>query len=208
MALSSLSSDALSALVLDPASYTSLVAAHAALTRDPDAFIRLDAELFPGRAAAAASQSQLDLTKEKLMDILKWKLLRGKHRPFLPKLVASNSESAIRAAFSAAMALLTPKPTPASILAATSALSTPLKGVGPATASAVLAAVSPHVPFMSDEIMHSAGVRKPFKYSVKEYEQVLQWVDRQMEAFQAEAVNNFKKMLLITMTIQYNGIGT
>ena len=49
----------------------------------------------------------------------------------------------------------------------------PLQGIGPATASAVLAVAQPAYPFMSDEAM-SAAVKGPLKYTVPEYVQLVE----------------------------------
>lgn len=48
-----------------------------------------------------------------------------------------------------------------------------LQGIGPATASAVLAVAQPAFPFMSDEAM-SAAVKGPIKYTVPEYVQLVE----------------------------------
>lgn len=47
-----------------------------------------------------------------------------------------------------------------------------LQGIGPATASAALAAAQPAYPFMSDEAM-AAAVKGPLKYTVPEYLQLV-----------------------------------
>ena len=49
----------------------------------------------------------------------------------------------------------------------------PLQGIGPATASAVLAVAQPAYPFMSDEAM-GAAVKGPLKYTVPEYVQLVE----------------------------------
>lgn len=102
------------------------------------------------------------ITKNELNKVMEWKLTRGKWRPRLLSFVSSLDETSVKAASQKAFAALP------DLKDAVNALST-LKGVGPATASAVLAAFDPHIaPFMSDEAMVAAlGSSK--EYTLKQY---------------------------------------
>uniref|UniRef100_A0A1D1ZF73 Ena/VASP-like protein n=1 Tax=Anthurium amnicola TaxID=1678845 RepID=A0A1D1ZF73_9ARAE len=102
------------------------------------------------------------ITKPELSQLMQWKLSRGKWRPrlqdFVSKLEETQVESASRKAFRSLPDLSK----------AVSEL-TVLKGVGPATASAVIAAYAPDVaPFMSDEAMVAALGNKK-EYTLKQY---------------------------------------
>uniref|UniRef100_A0A1J3G6W4 DNA binding protein n=1 Tax=Noccaea caerulescens TaxID=107243 RepID=A0A1J3G6W4_NOCCA len=102
------------------------------------------------------------LTTSELSQLMKWKLSRGKWRPRLLEFVSSLDDSAVKSASEKAFKSLP------DISKAVKEL-TVLKGVGPATASAVLAAYAPDIaPFMSDEAMEVAlGNSKD--YSLKRY---------------------------------------
>ncbi|XP_010486915.1 PREDICTED: uncharacterized protein LOC104764988 isoform X1 [Camelina sativa] len=85
------------------------------------------------------------LTTSELSQLMKWKLSRGKWRPRLLDFVSSLDDSVVKSASEKAFKSLP------DISKAVKEL-TVLKGVGPATASAVLAAYAPDIaPFMSDE---------------------------------------------------------
>ncbi|GAA5972060.1 hypothetical protein JCM11641_002476 [Rhodosporidiobolus odoratus] len=83
------------------------------------------------------------LTREELGKVMTWKLARGKFRPRLQDLVLSNPASLVESTTSSSSL--------ASPADALTQLCT-LKGIGPATASAILALWHPEdEPFMSDE---------------------------------------------------------
>ncbi|KAK6938535.1 hypothetical protein RJ641_032043 [Dillenia turbinata] len=102
------------------------------------------------------------ITKPELVKVMQWKLTRGKHRPRLLNFISSLDETLIQSASEKAFLSLP------DISKSISEL-TVLKGVGPATASAVLAAYSPDVaPFMSDEAM-VAVLGNAKEYTLKQY---------------------------------------
>jgi len=109
------------------------------------------------------------LTKAELVQVMKWKLTRGKMRPLM-NLVQGNDPATVKriskVALTAAQA--------GDIAGAITLMSGPeLKGIGPATASAVLAAYRPELfPFMADEptliVLGESGGGK-LKYNLAEY---------------------------------------
>ncbi|KAA0156919.1 hypothetical protein FNF31_05842 [Cafeteria roenbergensis] len=131
----------------------------------------LDEAVRESLPAAIAARHPPHATQPELSTLVRWKLMRGKFRPRLQGFAdaADHAEvvEATTAAFEAASrvtrALLTdPKRRPAAKAAVVAALEalTSLKGVGPATASAFLAAFSPEFPFMADEALVLVGERK------------------------------------------------
>ncbi|CAM0875993.1 unnamed protein product [Alopecurus aequalis] len=102
------------------------------------------------------------LAKSELVQLLDWKLKRGKWRPRLMDFVKSLDDAVVESASRKAFAALP------DLSKAITEL-TVLKGVGPATASAVLAAYAPDVaPFMSDEGM-VAALDNAKEYTLKQY---------------------------------------
>lgn len=89
------------------------------------------------------------LTKAELVEIMKWKLTRGKMRPLLAKIEALD-DSLVQQATTNAINCLRGGLDEERLRSAFDALTKPLKGVGPATASAVLAKWNTTIPFMSD----------------------------------------------------------
>ncbi|XP_039020827.1 uncharacterized protein LOC120152738 isoform X2 [Hibiscus syriacus] len=91
------------------------------------------------------------ITTSELSRLMQWKLTRGKWRPRLLDFVSSLDDSSVKSASQKAFHSLPDTSKAISEL-------TVLKGVGPATASAVLAAYAPETaPFMSDEELSAKG---------------------------------------------------
>ncbi|XP_076312156.1 uncharacterized protein LOC143225884 isoform X2 [Tachypleus tridentatus] len=109
------------------------------------------------------SRKEPHIILEELIQITKWKLIRGKFRPRLMDLVKINTETAVKKTSIKAFRKLP------NISHAITALTT-LKGVGPATASAILAAGYPEqVAFMADESMLSTPGVEAADYTLAEY---------------------------------------
>ncbi|XP_052191278.1 uncharacterized protein LOC127800608 [Diospyros lotus] len=102
------------------------------------------------------------ITTSELSKLMQWKLTRGKWRPRLLDFVSSLDEALVKSASEKAFKSLP------DISKAVTEL-TILKGVGPATASSILAAYAPDVaPFMSDEAM-VAAIGNSKDYTLKQY---------------------------------------
>ncbi|PQE06606.1 DUF1479 domain protein [Rutstroemia sp. NJR-2017a BVV2] len=109
---------------------------------------------------------------EKLVD---WKLRHGAYRPGFLKKVAKNSDEKVKSATEDAFKHY--REHPEDIAEVISKIKEPLQGVGPATASLLLAIHDPdHVIFFSDEVykwLVNEGDLKPNpKYTTKEFEAV------------------------------------
>ncbi|KAF1316768.1 hypothetical protein FI667_g15184, partial [Globisporangium splendens] len=100
------------------------------------------------------------ITQSELVKLMEWKLKKGKWRPALMKYIENLSAPAVKKASEKALTELKNGGPLKSVIEALCEL----KGVGPATSSAVLAAYDNNVPFMGDEaleaIAHIIGARK------------------------------------------------
>ncbi|CAL8379315.1 unnamed protein product [Gadus morhua 'NCC'] len=122
--------------------------------------------------ALISSRSERYVTHPELVKLMEWKLTRGSFRPRLQQLLASNAAAAVELCSRTAFSLLP------DVRAAIAELSA-LKAVGPATASAVLAAGCPeHAAFMSDEGVGSVPGLTPIQYTARHYHRYL---DRLLE---------------------------
>ncbi|XP_072932081.1 uncharacterized protein Amun isoform X2 [Epargyreus clarus] len=100
---------------------------------------------------------------EELVQLMKWKQARGKFYPQLSYLIKVNTPRAVMQETKKAFRKLP------NIESAMTALSN-LKGVGTATASALLAAASPDIaPFMADECLQAIPEMEGSDYTAKEY---------------------------------------
>ncbi|CAI7598584.1 unnamed protein product [Penicillium viridicatum] len=103
------------------------------------------------------------LLKEELVDIMEWKTKHGVSRPMLMGMVKSNQDATITKSTSTAFAALPDAdpvvaPSDAFPKASLDALTAPIRGVGPATASLILSIATvfgdakKQVPFYSDDV--------------------------------------------------------
>ncbi|KAK4039842.1 hypothetical protein C8A01DRAFT_16206 [Parachaetomium inaequale] len=101
--------------------------------------------------------------------LVEWKLRHGKFRPTLMKLVSSNEPGFVKDTVQEAVTHYRDKPDVSDALK----ILTQLKGIGPATASLLLAVHDPRrVVFFADEAFYwlcCDGSKAPIKYNLKEY---------------------------------------
>ncbi|UYV75714.1 hypothetical protein LAZ67_13001075, partial [Cordylochernes scorpioides] len=129
----------------------------------PEELIRLDNWYQEQLPKIIRSRKERHITHEELIQITKWKLIRGKHRPSLMDLVRINNEGQVLQITRKAFRRMP------NISNAITAL-TNLKGVGPASASAILAAAYPEqVPYMADESMMATPGVEGTDYTIMEY---------------------------------------
>ncbi|KAF9432675.1 hypothetical protein BGZ76_010459, partial [Entomortierella beljakovae] len=104
------------------------------------------------------------IDSKELCQLMSWKLKRGKFRPSLAKLAESNADKDVKRISQEAFKLV-----PSNLKASIVKMSE-LKGVGPATASAILCAGAPDsVPFMADETMDSVPGLGTIAYTIPYY---------------------------------------
>ncbi|XP_065066009.1 uncharacterized protein LOC135691933 [Rhopilema esculentum] len=98
---------------------------------------------------AIAARCPRHITKDEITKLMKWKLMRGKFRPRLTELIQQNTEKDVKLVSEKAFS------NAGNVSVAIKELSK-LKGVGPATASAIMCAANPEqFAFMADEAMSS-----------------------------------------------------
>ncbi|GIX67485.1 hypothetical protein CEXT_168791 [Caerostris extrusa] len=129
----------------------------------PEELIRLDTWYQEQLPKIIQSRKPPYIVHEELIQIVRWKLM-SKFRPRLTDLVRINTETAVLQISKKAF-----RKKPKELAQAITAL-TNLKGVGPATASAILAAAFPDdVPYMADESMLSTPGIEATDYTLAEY---------------------------------------
>jgi len=120
------------------------------------------------------------LTHEELVQLIKWKLARGKFYPQLTNLVRINTPRAVQTESRKAFRKLP------NLEAAITTLCG-LKGVGTTLASAVLAAMAPELaPFMADECLLSMPEVEGIDYTMKEYIKLVEKTKECVERLNAQ----------------------
>lgn len=133
-------------------------------TKKPEELIKLDnwyQNELPKKIKSRGKDAHM--IHEELVQLMKWKQSRGRFYPQLSYLIKVNTPRAVMQETKKAFKKLP------NIESAMTALSN-LKGVGTATASALLAAASPEIaPFMADECLQAIPEMDGSDYTAKEY---------------------------------------
>merc|ERR1712029_252244 len=123
------------------------------------------------------------LFHDELVQTIKWKLQRGKFRPNLVNLVQMNTPRVVMQDTKKAFRNLQKK----NDLQAAANVLCNIKGVGPAMASAVLAAGAPHMaPFMADECLLAMPDVKGLDYTMREYMRFVDYVKACVERLNSQ----------------------
>lgn len=136
----------------DVASWRSALALYAsscaqrARAREASRLVDLDAWYQGALPATLGARAPAYVTADELARVTEWKMKRGKYRARNLTLVRGNAEADVRLRSEAAFAAMPDPRRPIAELAS-------LAGVGPATASAVLAALRPDVYPFFDEVI-------------------------------------------------------
>jgi hypothetical protein len=124
------------------------------------------------------------LELKELSDIMKWKLMRGKFRP-LQKLVDSNDANLVQNSSEKAIEFILKNDWKAAIQSLII-----LKGVGVATATAILSFLAPQLcPFMADEVIEVVLNKRD--YTMKSYVQIQCELTRKAEELNRLTKNKF-----------------
>ncbi|KAJ7772076.1 hypothetical protein DFH07DRAFT_803612 [Mycena maculata] len=165
-------------------------------TKNPDALTELDTWLTDSKTGLSAKiSSSQPVDKTDMTSLMKWKLSRGKSRPTLLNLVASNPDALVLKATSAALVVVrdAKDDLERALLALPDACA--MKGVGAATASALLTLQPPHLlPFMSDEAASFfAPTFGPIKYTDPFYKKFARAMVAEVGRLNAEASNGVQR---------------
>lgn len=139
-------------------SYTSI----SARVKDKEKFIALDLWYY------TLELNKGYITQPELVKIMEWKLTRGKMRPLLKKIEALSNDTVQNATFNG-LNHIKNVINEETIVAALNTICEPLNGVGPASASAILARYNFSIPFMSDAGL--LAVNGKCDYKIKDYRQ-------------------------------------
>jgi len=140
------------------------------------------------------------LTHDEIVQTIKWKLARGVFRPRLKDLVQMNTPRVVMNETKKAFRALWKRN---DLESAVLALSN-LKGVGPAMASAVLAAGAPEVaPFMADEVLKSMPEIECIDYTMKEYMKLVEKTNKCVERLNAQGGNWTPHKVELTIWAHY-----
>uniref|UniRef100_A0A4X2L5Y5 Uncharacterized protein n=1 Tax=Vombatus ursinus TaxID=29139 RepID=A0A4X2L5Y5_VOMUR len=151
----------------DPQCWTAVLGCYKEVVRAKEGksrkLVALDAWYQEELPASIRERKEKYLTRGELLKLMEWKLVRGRFRPRLQHLVATNPEELVKQCTAAAFSLLP------NVEAAITELSQ-LKAVGPATASAILAAGAPEtIAFMADEAVAAVPDLPVLQYTLKHY---------------------------------------
>lgn len=128
---------------------------------EADSWLR---DVFPG---LVSSRENSHMLKSELERVMQWKLWRGADRPTLMSLVRQNSEAQVKDVSTASFDLADKGNWKDAINKLCD-----LRGIGPATASAVLSILYPHAfVFMADEVIEATTGSKR-AYTLKVYETI------------------------------------
>lgn len=147
------------------------------------------------------------ITKDELFRVMQWKLGRGKDRPMLLNLIQQNTEISVIEISKEAMQMLHNNDWKGSMICLMR-----LRGVGPATASAILANFDPlNCPFMADEVIE-ASTNKKRDYTMKVYENMRKILIEKLRSFNNQFWNSellgralWAKSVLCDKTVLDNG---
>jgi len=151
----------------------------------PETLLKLDKwyqNELPKKIKSRAKEGRF-LTHDEIVQTIKWKLARGQFRPRLKDLVQMNTPRVVMQETKKAFRALAKK---RDLEDAAKALCN-LKGVGPAMASAVLAAGAPdEAPFMADEVLLAMPDIEGIDYTMKEYMKLVEKTRECMERLNSQ----------------------
>ncbi|ODN06233.1 hypothetical protein Ocin01_00486, partial [Orchesella cincta] len=155
-------------------------------SKKPQDLIKLDQwyqREFPSKIKARGKDPYI--IHDELVQCMKWKLARGKFRPRLKELVTMNSPRVVEQESKKAFRALFKKED----LAASIQYLCNLKGIGPATASAIITAAAPdRAAYMADECLAAVPEIEGIDYTLDEYMELLKHI---RQAVQRLGTNDF-----------------